>query len=218
MSKFIDITGKKFNHLLVFERLENAPGGVPVWKCLCDCGNYTTVRGKNLKNGSVKSCGCLQKIPKNITHNMSKTRMYHIWSMMRRRCNDPKNHAYINYGGRGITVCDEWNGSFEPFMDWALSHGYDDNLTIDRIDNDGNYCPDNCRWVKPEEQAQNRRRNWKIEHQGKTKNLKQWCDELNLDYKRTHNRLNQLGMTFEKAISMPVMAQKRNKEAKRKYG
>lgn len=198
--------------------VENAAGGVARWKCLCDCGNYTIVRGSNLKNGAVKSCGCLQKNPPNITHRMTGTRIYRIWQLMKRRCNDPNNPAYKNYGGRGISVCKEWEKSFTAFYDWAINHGYTEELTIDRIDVNGNYCPDNCQWITLSEQAANRRMNLNIEYHGKTQNLKQWCDELHLDYKRTHNRITKLGMSFEKAISMPVMKQRRNKEAKQKYG
>lgn len=218
MSKFIDLTGKKFNHLLVVERVENAPGGVVRWKCLCDCGKYTVVRSSNLKNGAVKTCGCSWLTPHNKSHNMSHSRIYMIWAEMRRRCQSPKDRSYANYGGRGICVCDEWSCSFQQFYDWAVANGYTDALTIDRIDVNGDYTPENCRWIPKSEQSANRRSCLMIKYKGRTQNLKQWCDELGLNYKRTHNRITHLGMSFEDAISRPVMEQRRNKEARKKYG
>lgn len=213
MSAFIDITGQKFNHLLVVERMENAPSGIPVWKCVCDCGNFTVVRGKNLKSGAVKSCGCAKKIPPNVSHRMTHTRLYETWSNMRRRCNSKSSKSYKDYGGRGIKVCDSWNRSFIDFYNWAIESGYSDNLTIDRIDVNGDYCPENCRWVPKGDQPSNRRNNWRITHRGKTQNLKQWCDELGLDYKLINNRLNRSGLSFEEAIALPKhWERKRSKE------
>ncbi len=218
MSKFIDITGEKFNSLLVVERLENAKGGVTRWKCLCDCGNYTVVRGQNLKRGAVKSCGCLNYSSKNKTHGMSKTNLYNIWNGMKFRCYNPNSNSYNDYGGRGIVVCDDWINNFENFYEWSISNGYQKGLTIDRIDTNGNYCPENCRWISKGEQAKNRRMNYSIEYKGENKTLQEICDELNINYKRTHNRIVKLGWSLEKAINTPVNENKRNMEARKKYG
>ena len=170
-----DLSGMKFGRLTVIERGETyiSPRGYksPSWKCLCDCGNTLTVRGTSLRNGSTKSCGCALKDwsadrrektgelcrEKFQKHGGTGSRLYRTWDNMKRRCNNPKIKDYTNYGGRGIAVCQEWQHSFEAFRDWALANGYRDDLTIDRRDNDGNYCPDNCKWVDRQTQATNRR-------------------------------------------------------------
>ena len=205
MSKFIDLTGQKFNNLTVEKRLENAIGGVAVWLCKCDCGNYTKVRGGNLKNGAVKSCGCLKHVSHTKTHGMQNTRLYSLWNAMKSRCNNPKVKSYERYGGRGISVCEQWEKSFVSFYEWAINNGYEENLSIDRIDNDGNYCPENCRWIPFEEQCNNRRSNIVFKYNGEKHNLMQWCKLLNLDYKFIHNRIYRMKWDFEKAITTPKL-------------
>lgn len=212
MSKLIDITGKRYNKLVVVKRVENAKGGVPMWECVCDCGNTTVVRGANLKSGAVKSCGCLLKTTKStLKHDMSNTLLYKKWAGMKSRCFTPSLPSYKNYGGRGISVCDEWKNSFEAFRDWALSNGYSDNLTIERIDPNGDYCPENCTWITLSEQARNRRSNYSFEYNGETRNLADWCRLLGIPYGVVHNRINKLKWSFERAISEPVHIEKRNK-------
>ena len=203
MSKFIDITGKKFNKLTVVERLQNDTGGIPVWLCKCDCGNFTRVRGKNLKNGSVKSCGCILKNGTTTTHGLSKTKIYNTWNSMKARCFNPKSCSYKRYGARGITVCEEWKNSFEEFYSWSIQNGYNENLTIERIDNNGNYCPENCKWISQKQQCRNRRTNIEFEYMGEKHILIEWCEILNLDYKFIHNRIYKMGWSFEKSISTP---------------
>ena len=218
MSKFIDITGQRFNHLVVIKRVPNDAHGIAKWECRCDCGKTTIVRGKNLKTGAVKSCGCLRHNATNKTHNMTHTRIYQTWASMKSRCYNPKNRSYKDYGGRGIKVCGEWINNFECFYDWAVKSGYSDSLTIERINVDGDYCPDNCKWLPKSEQANNRKSCIVISYQGKTQNLSQWCKELGLDYKRVNNRIVKLGMTFEEAITKPVQTNKRNMKARSIYG
>lgn len=156
--KALDLVGKRFNNLVVMERVANSPNGQTVWKCKCDCGNITIVRRGNLTSGAVKSCGCLIHNPSaNRTHNMSKSRLYQ-----------------------------------------------------ERIDNNGDYCPENCKWIPKAEQSSNRRNCVIVTYNGKTQNLNDWCKELGLDYKRVNNRMKKLGWTFEKAISEPVNVNKRN--------
>ena len=211
MSKLVDITGKRYGNLVVIKRVENAPNGVAVWECLCDCGNTVTVRGGNLKSGAVKSCGCRRKNAKpTLRHNMSNSKLYRTWAAVKRRCNTPSDKNYKNYGGRGIKMCEEWNNSFEAFMNWAISNGYSDSLTIERIDVNGNYCPENCTWIPANEQQNNRRTCYSITYNGKTQTLIDWCSELNLPYKLIHNRIHKLGWKFERAISEPVHIEKRN--------
>ena len=211
MSNYKDLTGQKFNMLTVIERLPNNSANKVVWKCICDCGNTTTVTTGNLKNGSVKSCGCLVHIGHTTTHGMGNTKLYGVWGAMKSRCNNHNSRQYINYGARGIRVCHEWNESFESFYKWAVNSGYRDGLTIERVDNNGNYCKENCIWATPKQQAQNRRSCYTFEYGGKKQNLAQWCEELRLDYKLIHNRIFKLHWSFDRAILEPVHTEKRNK-------
>lgn len=171
-----DISGKKFGKLLVI-KISPTEHGDAYFECLCDCGNKKIVRGVDLKRGSVKSCGCLRDnfVPKNKTHGMSKTRLFRIWAGMRQRCENPNNQKYNIYGGRGIKVCQEWQ-EFIPFMEWAYDNGYKDNLTIDRVDSNGNYEPSNCRWSSLKKQANNTRSTIFLTYNGETKPASEWSE------------------------------------------
>lgn len=178
MAKRNDMTGRKFGRLTVIKRAPSAKSGNIRWFCSCECGNETIVYGSHLRNGNTKSCGCLEREVKGKTaskHNMSGSRLYNIWSWMKRRCNDENISDYHNYGGRGISYCNEWE-EFEPFHDWVLKNGYSDNLTIDRIDVNGNYKPSNCRWVDMKIQANNTRKNVRVTIEGVTKTIPEWSE------------------------------------------
>lgn len=157
-----DLTGQRFGRLQVLEPTEERIHYHVVWKCMCDCGNITYASSNSLIVGDVKSCGCLCHID-GTKHYGAKTRLYAVWAGMKARCYNKNCIGYKHYGGRGITICDEWKSDFSKFREWALAHGYDDKAkfgkcTIDRIDVTGNYEPSNCRWVDMKIQNRNKRK------------------------------------------------------------
>lgn len=193
MSKLIDLTGRKFGKLTVVERVENSRNGKARWRCKCDCGNEKVAGSESLRNGSTSSCGCKyfeSNKGRNKTHGQTGTRLHKIWSSMKQRCNNPNARCFELYGGRGITVCDEWQNSFEAFRDWAIANDYADNLTIDRIDTNGNYCPDNCRWATYKMQENNRTNNHKVTYRGKEYTLSKLAEELHISSATLAWRLN----------------------------
>lgn len=161
--RFVNITGNRYGRLVVVSYL-GKKGKSHLWNCRCDCGQEKIIYANNLKKGDSKSCGCLQKeivSIKNTTHGMTETPMYDVWQSMKWRCVNPENHNYKHYGGRGITVCERWLHSFENFFaDMGLRPSPE--LSIDRIDNNGNYELSNCRWATKGEQNSNTRRNNKV--------------------------------------------------------
>lgn len=195
---FEDLTGKRYGRLVVIGR-DNRESRKTYFMCRCDCGNMKSVRADSLKAGLIRSCGCMKKeqdrtnLTANHSHKMSGTRLYQIWQGIKKRCYNPHDARYDRYGGRGIKVCDEWRQDFSAFYGWAMQNGYDETLTIDRIDNDGDYCPENCRWSNQQEQARNRSSNIRITIGNATKTLTEWCEIFQVDSRVVLSRYHRNG-------------------------
>lgn len=185
-----NIIGKRFGRLVVIENLGIKKHGSAIHRCLCDCGNVKEVPNSYLKSNHTTSCGCLVK-EIHTTHNLCKTRIYKIYEKMKDRCYRKNFTFYNNYGGRGIKICNEWLNDFKLFYDWAIQNGYKDNLTIDRVDNNGNYEPSNCRWVDRKTQNSNTRRNKFITYNGETKTISDWGKQLKIPINTLSRRLKQ---------------------------
>lgn len=176
MGSKINMIGLKFGKLTVIEECkERTKNGNIVYKCKCDCGNYVDVIGANLRRMNTRSCGCIHS---NFKHGKYKSRLYKIYGNMKRRCYNKNAREYKYYGKRGISICDTWLNDFMAFYDWAINNGYNDTLTIDRIDVDGDYEPNNCRWITQHEQLYNTRRNVYLTYNGKTQTITEWAEEL----------------------------------------
>ncbi len=199
----IDLTGKKFGMLKAVS-IDHKKGTRVYWNCVCECGGKRIVSNDHLQRLENTDCGCTRRHKANWKkHGMSNTRLYRIWSLMKERCYNSKRKEYKNYGGRGISVCKEWMDS-KTFIEWALNNGYSDELTIERIDNNKNYCPDNCRWISKAEQMSNRRSCHYITYNGETKTITQWAKDNNLTYAQLRKRLFNLNWDFETAITTPI--------------
>ena len=196
MGKFLDLTGGKYGRLVILSRAKDyiQPNGKKriMWNCMCDCGSTITAFGDNIKKGVTTSCGCYRKecTSKRISvHNDTNTRLYGVWCTMKSRCYNRAVKHYHRYGGRGIVVCDEWKNSFKSFKDWSINNGYSEGLSIDRIDNNGDYSPTNCRWVSFKIQANNRKSNKLLTYKGETHNLTEWAKIININPKTLFSRL-----------------------------
>ena len=182
MSKFIDLTGRKFGELTVVRRVENHRSGQAMWLCACSCGGEHKVTSHNLTCGDVRTCGCLsrklaaEKITRHGRHN---TPAYNSWRGMKDRCTNPKHSAYARYGGRGITVCDRWLESFENF--YADMGDRPEGLTLDRIDNDGPYSPNNCRWASRKEQSWNSSAVRLLDREGDARSISSWAESCGVN-------------------------------------
>lgn len=206
MSKLVDLTGQKFGRLVVIER---APNDVPAtnrgakWLCRCDCGNLKSIDGTELRNGRIKSCGCLHNEvarARRFKHGKSSSKLYKVWEAMKKRCNNPSDKEYHNYGARGIRVSEEWENSYLTFERWAYSNGYIEGLTIDRIDYNGNYCPENCRWTSWIVQGNNKRNNRRIEYNGELITIAQAEKITGIKHTTIISRLNH-GWDVDRALT-----------------
>jgi len=205
MTRRYDLTGKRFGRLVALHPDKNEKGR-RVWKCQCDCGNVSYPLTSNLVLGGTNSCGCLfkEKLLKRITsHGKANTKIYKLWTYMISRCHNPNDTCYDRYGGRGISVCDEWH-DFEQF--YADMGNCPDGMSIDRIDNDGNYEPDNCRWATIIQQANNKSSNAMIEFNGERMSMMDWSRKLGISYPALRHR-RQRGWSVERMLTTPVKKQ-----------
>lgn len=212
-NRLINLDGKRFGRLVVLERTPGNKKDV-YWTCLCDCGNIKSISGSRLRQGKTKSCGCL-KFQYNVksevqynhhkTHGMSNTRIYAIYRKMLRRCYNKNCKEYYRYGGRGISVCDEWQGEngFIVFYEWACDNGYTDILSIDRINNDGNYEPSNCRWVDAKTQANNTKSTIFLTYNGETKPASEWAVVTGIS-QDTLTQRKRSGWSDEDCVTVPL--------------
>lgn len=199
-----DMIGKRFGRGVVdsFAYMKNRS---KVWNMVCDCGNKYVASTADLHRKHVLSCGCYHRDDRTIHGGVAnKERLFGIWMGMRRRCSDKNNIGYERYGGRGIIVCKEWDNDYAVFREWALANGYKDGLTIDRINFDGNYCPDNCRWVTPTQQTRNTSYNRYEEIDGVTKSVAQWMDDYGVINRGAVYRRLRHGWSMKDAIFTPV--------------
>lgn len=179
-----DIINKRFGRLLVLSCEGKYRDKDYLYKCQCDCGNIKLIARRSLISSNTKSCGCIkiEKLRQNKKHGLRKHPLYKIWYAMKDRCHNKNCIAYKNYGGRGIKVCDEWKNDFKKFYDWANENGYKRNLSIDRINNNGNYEPNNCRWATSEEQGNNKRNNIFIKDENEKICIRKYCRKYNINY------------------------------------
>jgi hypothetical protein len=214
MGKLIDLTGQRFGRLLIIERIENGKGRATMYLAQCDCGKFVKVRAGNIRKGVTTSCGCYHREIASQAHKhgqarkKNSTRLYNIWCGMKTRCNSQNAMDYKYYGAKGIGVCKEWEQDFQTFSDWAIKNGYNDTLTIDRINSEGNYEPLNCRWVTMKEQRRNTRQNHYITFSGKTQLLTDWSKETGIKTTTILNRLGR-GWSIEKTLTTPARKIKR---------
>jgi len=211
IGKRIDRTGERFGRLTITGFIGVGKNWVGIWECKCDCGNIVNVRYNSLYSGYTRSCGCLKLemlVARSTKHGLSGghgnyTRLYQTWLHMRCRCLSPKSQDYKYYGERGVKICKEWE-DYKAFHDWAYKNGYNDNLTLDRVDNNGDYSPENCRWATRKEQAMNQRTNRKLSLHGETKTVSEWSDITGLSSACIRNRIYR-GWTEEKTLMTPKL-------------
>lgn len=216
MGKLIDMTGREFEECVVIKRSDklSKDGKKIFWECECKCGNTFTARGSDIRSGNTKSCGCLVKKKARTrkgAHGQRNSRIYTIWNNMKLRCYNKNQNNYFNYGGRGIKICDEWKNDFTTFYNWAIENGYSDELSIERINNDGDYEPSNCKWANLHEQARNKRNNRFLEHDGKKMIAPDWSKVTGIPEKIIYDRMTK-GWDDERVLTQPIGKSTKSKE------
>ena len=219
VGNFEDLTGKRFGRLIVvsFKDVRTVKSGgrirrYAMWNCICDCGHAHIARSEDLKSGRTKSCGCLcqeQKRKRKLTHGLSKTRLYRIYTGIKNRCFNTNEPSYRHYGGRGIRMCDEWAKDFMSFYTWAIANGYDESLpanqcTIERIDVNGNYCPENCKWIPMRQQGWNKRNTRYVVYNGKKMSVAEASELSGISAKTIYTRLSRGHKPFVQQRKSPT--------------
>lgn len=210
-----DWIGKKFGRLTVLDAIrERSESGNSrwMWRCKCECGKESIITPNSIVYGNTRSCGCLARerfveFNKSRSHKYNTTEYKKLWwkyYAIRNRCYNENSSRYKDYGGRGIKVYSEWNDNFDNFVEWALSNGYEEGLTIERVDVNGDYCPENCKFITLEEQANNKRNTVWVEYRGERLSLATLCKNYGLNYHSVHFRLYHRGMSVEEAVETPM--------------
>lgn len=202
-----DSTGKRFGRWVVIRRTENRGKSV-MWECLCDCGKIKIVQGTSLKSGRSTSCGCGRIEHHRRTHGLTKHPLYRVWQRMKGCTTSPSHQDFQYYGARGISIHSEWEHSFETFYSWAMENGWKEGLEIDRIDSNGNYCPENCWFTDRSHQMRNTSRTHRLTYNGKTQSLIEWAIEMGIPVNTLYARINQYGWSVEKALNTPIKPKK----------
>lgn len=197
------LTILSLHHIKKYTSPSGKNKNIEYYLCKCECGNIIITSKDRLKSGRTRSCGCLFK-ETHTKHNIRHTRIYKIWCLMKGRCYSKSSSSYYNYGARGITICKEWKENPVAFYNWAMSNGYKEGLSIDRIDNNGNYEPNNCRWATKQEQNKNQRRTRFITYRGERKCLTDWAKEVGIDKHTLRYRLNS-GWSIEKSLGLNAL-------------
>lgn len=203
--KHYDLTNQRFGRLTAVSPVGKTRGGTMLWECVCDCGEKHIARSGGLRSGDVMSCGCLRRettAKKSTVHGLRHTKLYRVWRGMKERCLNENDKSFHNYGGRGIKICDEWLHDFQAFYDWAMANGYADGLSIDRIDNDWNYCPENCRWATRDEQNNNKRVSRMVTVNDETHTIGEWAKLTGINYHTLYCRAYRDEMRYERLISL----------------
>lgn len=209
-----DLTGKQFSRLSVLrpaeDRVLKIGKHLTMWECKCNCGNTVIVRSCDLKSGKVMSCGCYRKETTraiHTTHGATKGRkakkLYSVWAGILARCNNPGSAEFQYYGGKGVTVCKGWENDYSAFEKWALTNGYEEGLSIDRIDVNGDYCPENCRWATDIEQANNKTTNKFLEAFGERHTIAEWARKLDVTYNSLYYSLSKNAWDLTKVVVGP---------------
>lgn len=204
-----DITNRRFGRLVALGPVGKNKKGV-VWLCQCDCGNMVTPLTNHLTSGNTKSCGCLQKeiaTRRSTTHGMTKHPIHQVWTSIIQRCTNPNDKSFANYGGRGISICDEWRSDFQIFHDYVsrLPHFMEKGYSLDRVDNSLGYSPGNLRFATRVEQNRNTRHNRMLTFNGKTQCVGAWAEELGVNFVTLHGRLHR-GWSIERTLATPPIS------------
>ena len=206
MARVKRLEGQRFGRLTVIQEVGRNKSGNALWLCKCDCGEEKVISSSSLRHGGTQSCGCIKREQNTemfVTHGETHSPLYKLWASIKNRCNNPNGRKYINYGGRGIKICPEWESNYLAFKNWCLENGYEKGLTIERKDVNGDYSPQNCIFATQKVQQNNRTNNHRITYGSVTKTLSEWADYLGIGYKVLEHRINR-GWSVEDAFNIPI--------------